>query len=322
MGAPRRLLLTCAHCMKPPKLIRSVAQAALPQRATAYAEDKIRSVRFRARAQEFRSRYGLRPAKRPLTILTYPESIATMPGILLARLCSALGYHVTALPSREYDVAVKYQDATFTTPSELASLPVDRPVINRESLDISKERVDQEVEAVFGRGTLVDPTTYRGSIVEKSNLNSRRGWTVVEAPLAARREGFVYQRLIDSTTGDGHYVEYRVPVHDGRIPLVYRKVIDERKRFAKTAESVTIEQPEEHFSAEELDGIRRVCRAMGVDFGELDVLRDRTDGVPYVIDVNHTPYGQLKELDDAGRARAYRTLAASFQQMCESRLAG
>ena len=292
----------------------------MPDALTRYAEDQIRSVRFDVRARAFRSRYGLEPAQRRLTILTYPQSIATLDGILLGYLCQALGYRVTAVPSRPYDVAVKYHDATYTDPSELAALPADRPVINRGSLDISKVRVDREVEAVFGTGTLVDPLTHRGRVVEKTNLNSRRGWAIVETPITEPREGFVYQRLIDSTIGEGRYVEYRVPIHDGRIPLVYRKEIDEAKRFTKRAESVTIERPEAHFAADELDGIRRVCAAMGLDFGELDVLRDRTDGVPYVIDVNHTPFGRLKDLDHDGRARAYRALAASFQQMCESRL--
>ena len=306
--------------MRPQDLVRLVARATVPDRAAAYVEDQIRGVRFDARARAFRQRYGLTPAERRLTILTYPQSIATLPGILLACLCQALGYRVTAVPSRRYDVAVKYHDATFTDASELAALPADRPVINRGSLDISKERVDREVAAVFGVGTLVDPHAYHGRVVEKANLNSRRGWKILDAPVVETREGFVYQRLLDSMEGEGRFVEYRVPVHDGRIPLVYRKVIDETKRFTKTAEEVTIEQPEDHFSAEELDGIRAVCAAMGVDFGELDVLRDRADGVPYVIDVNHTPFGRLKGLDHAGRARAYDTLAASFQQMCESRL--
>ena len=306
--------------MRPQDLVRSVAQTVLPESASRYVEDRIRGVRFSARARAFRARYELAPADRRLTILTYPESIATRPGILLAYLCAALGYRVTAIPSRRHDVAVKYHDATFTDPADLAPLPAGRPVINGASLDISKERVDREVRAVFGFGSLVDPTTYRGRVVEKTNLNSRRGWTIRDAPVEETREGFVYQRLIDSTTGDGHYIEYRVPVHDGRVPLVYRKVIDESTRFEKTTASVTIERPEDHFSADELDKVGRVCAAMGVDYGEIDVLRDRSDGLPHIIDVNHTPFGRLKGLDHAGQARAYRTLAASFRQMCESRL--
>ena len=306
--------------MRPQDLVRAVAQAVVPDAAARHVEDRIRGARFDARARAFRSHYGLDPAERRLTVLTYPESIATLPGILLGRLCGALGYRVTAIPSRSYDVAVKYHDATFTDPAELAALPASRPVINRGSLDISKERVDREVKAVFGTGTLVDPATYQGRVVEKTNLNSRRGWAIVDAPVVETRDGFVYQRLIDSTTGEGHYVEYRVPVHDGRIPLVYRKVIAEAERFKKTADVVTIERPETHFSSDELAGIAQVCAAMGVEYGEVDVLRDRADGVPYVIDVNHTPFGRLKGLGHGDRAQAYQTLAASFQRMCESRL--
>lgn len=34
----------------------------------------------------------------------------------------------------------------------------------------------------------------------------------------------------------------------------------------------------------------RACRIMGLDYGELDVLRDTEDGKLYVADVNNTPW--------------------------------
>ena len=300
------------------RLARRLAEAAVPDQAVRYAEDIARGIRFDFEARAYRQRYGFQPAERTLTILAYPEAITTHPRILLNRLCAALGYHVTAIPSRPYDVAVKFHDATFTDPAVLAPFGA-RPVINGSSLDISKSRVDQALVDAFGVSSLVDPRTHNGPMVEKPNLNSKRGLGVVQGPAPAQ-EGFVYQKLVDSTTGDGHYVEFRLPYHDGRFPLVYRKEVDVSTRFLKETDRVTVEVPEEHLASEELEGIRQMCKAMGVDFAELDVLRDRKSGQAYVIDVNNTPYGPLKGLTEEGHGHAVRLLSASFRQMCESRL--
>lgn len=40
----------------------------------------------------------------------------------------------------------------------------------------------------------------------------------------------------------------------------------------------------------EAELLLRLCRALGLDYGELDVLRDVEDGKLYVVDVNNTPW--------------------------------
>ena len=283
------------------------------------AKDRVHGLAFVWRSRQFRKDNDYQPPPRTLTVLTYPGRITRHPHILLGKLCAALGYTVTSDPARPFDVAVAYHDQTFVDAGALAAIPDGRPVINARSLDISKERVDREVEAVFGVRTLLDPRLHTGPMVEKSNENAAEGRQLVEGPREPK-DGFVYQRLVDSTTSDRHYVEHRVPVHDGRIPLVYRKRIKESDRFTKVAARVDVIEAEEDFSAAELDGIRELCRRMGVEFGELDVLRDRESGVPVVIDVNNTPLGALRYLTDRDRRDAIERLAASFQTMCEVRV--
>ena len=300
------------------RLARRLAEAAVPDRAVRYAEDVARGVRFDYNARAYRQRYGFQPAERTLTVLAYPEAITTHPRILFNRLSAALGYHVTAIPSRPHDVAVKFHDATYTDPAVLAPLGA-RPVINGNSLDISKSRVNRAFVEAFGVNSFVDPETHVGPMVEKPDLNSKRGLGVIQGPAPAR-EGFVYQKLVDSTTGDGRYVELRLAYHDGRFPLAYKKEIDVATRFRKVHARVTVETPTEHFSADELARVALMCQAMGIDFGEIDTLRDKADGQVYVVDIDNTPYGPVKELTEAGHEQAVRLLAASFQQMCESRL--
>ena len=296
-------------------LLRAGAEAVLPERAYQYVADEVERARFNAWARTFRDEHGLEPVKRRLTVMSYPTPISTRSTSVLARLCAILGYRLVSAPSRRFDVLVKFHNATFS--GDAASPFGDIPAINGACNDISKMRVDREFHTAFGASTLVDPQQHHGSLVEKPDENAESGRRMVQAPLDPK-PGFVYQRLIDSTTDDGTYIEYRLPIHDGRFPLVYRKVIDEGTRFEKKATSVTLEDPADHFSASELDGIRTVCRRMGVDFGEMDVLRDKRDGLPYVLDVNDTPEGLLRWVSPPDRARAFAMLAASFQEMCES----
>src|SRR5262249_19187868 len=102
---------------------------------------------------------------------------------------------------------------------------------------------------------------------------------------------YVYQRFIDCTE-DGHTVNYRVPVVDGTIPLCYvlrRAPVADHIKTAATA--CRLCEPDDLFSREEQAQILALCAIMGLDFGELDVLRSDEDGRIYVIDVNKTPAG-------------------------------
>jgi hypothetical protein len=56
----------------------------------------------------------------------------------------------------------------------------------------------------------------------------------------------------------------------------------------------------------------RLCREMRLDFGELDVLRDRHDGRIYVVDVNRTPWGPPRTLGTRGALRAIDLVAEAF----------
>ncbi|MDQ6770676.1 MAG: hypothetical protein M3Z54_11900, partial [Gemmatimonadota bacterium] len=54
---------------------------------------------------------------------------------------------------------------------------------------------------------------------------------------------------------------------------------------------------------------------IGMDFGELDVLRDRNSGKIYVVDANNTPAGPPTVLSKQDSARALHILLESFHQL-------
>lgn len=202
-----------------------------------------------------------------------------------------LGWFATQDPDADFDFAWAWQDQTWMDPdAALSRISATRPVLNLLCTDISKRRVELEFSHVFQRSTFVDPAQYKGRAVEKFDENARGG-RVVDLPLVNVEERFVYQQLIDSSK-DGSMVEYRVPVVLGEIPLVYRerkKIPRERIKTAK--QSIEILKCEEAFSASERSDILVFCERMGLDFGELDILRANHDGEIYILDANKTPGG-------------------------------
>ena len=162
-------------------------------------------------------------------------------------------------------------------------------VLNGACRDITKSRVADVFADVFGYALAVDPTVHRGPMVEKSEDNGLHDGRVVHGPRAAR-PGFVYQRLVDNSWGeDGARVaDLRCPTVFGKLAVVCIKQRPRDQRFANFNTACDLAEPGEVFSADELAKIAAFCRRMHLDWGGLDILRDRADGRIYIVDVNKT----------------------------------
>jgi hypothetical protein len=266
------------------------------------------------------TRTALRPRR---TVLCYP--IAPEPYQVAYRILLFLGYRTTTDPRARHDVALACEPATVYPPSGFVP---DRaaPAINRDARDISKRAVERAFEDVFGYGLGVDPATFRGRAVRKSDANYTHDAVVIECPHAPdaeadRAEAVTYQRYVDTRTPDGYYLDHRVPVYDGEVPLVYLKYHPEGPgRFVDVSHS-EIAGPADVFTGDERRRLAALAAAMGVEYGEMDVLRDNADGRIYVVDVNRTPSGPVKGVTQAQRRRALAVLAPAFERMVERRLA-
>ena len=60
--------------------------------------------------------------------------------------------------------------------------------------------------------------------------------------------------------------------------------------------------------------------AMGLDFGGLDILRDRADGRIYIVDANKTDMGPPSALASNDKLKAMRGLADAFAALVDERL--
>jgi hypothetical protein len=246
-------------------------------------------------------------------ILYYPQkpwfghTLYKVAHLLGCRLTSDLAVHNPA-------VIVSYEDTTRNSSgSRLESLCASSRVLNGSCTDISKERVEEVFSAVFGRTTFVDPRSHHGWCVMKSNENALHDGQLVECPCEPV-DDYVYQRTIDNELGGGLTRDLRVPLMGTSVPFVYHKDRSLRSRFGSPVIHAQIVPTSAVFSAEEIDLIRRFAQQMGLDYGELDILRDNGDGQIYIVDANKTPMGPAPGLSRWNRIRAVLTLSRTFKE--------
>jgi len=172
--------------------------------------------------------------------------------------------------------------------------------LNGRCTDISKVHVDRVFGDVFGFSTEIDPTTFRGYAVMKPDENCSGVGVLIEMPVKPEdvSPDHIYQKLVDNTIGDGVVREYRVTVMFGEITDVVRQDRLEAGRLIGRGAGGTrgskVMTAEEAFSASDISRILTFCDRLGLDFGELDILPDRTEGQLYILDANKTPTTMVK----------------------------
>jgi hypothetical protein len=211
-------------------------------------------------------------------------------------------------------VTIAWDTRTGFSARHARSLPPD--AINRRCLDISKSVVDRAWAEAAGYSIQVDPLATDGPIVEKSEVNGRHDGRVRQGPLP-RRRGFVYQRYVDAVE-DGHILELRTGVIGGKVPVVIQKWRPATNWNHRTARSC-VALPGEIYSATEIEHLLAFAQLIGLEYGELDVLRDRESGRIYVLDANRTPYGPPRKLAAAEADRAARWMADAFAELLATR---
>ena len=221
------------------------------------------------------------------------------------------GYKFVKSPG-DADALMSFEDKTRVN----RALPAG--CINGECTDISKSKVASVFEQVFGYALAVDPTTYAGDMVVKSETNGTHDGTIVKGPVSPE-DGMVYQRVID-TSDAGYVTDLRCPSAGGKIELIYIKRRPAERRFANMNSTCTLARPEDMLSDAERAKLSEFAKAMGLDWGGMDVLRDKTNGLIYVVDVNKTDMGPPIALPLKDKLRSVSILAKSLTQMIDAKL--
>ena len=245
--------------------------------------------------------------KRIICFPHYPSRGAT-----IYRIAKYLDFEITNKLSRGGSLAIFWEYATVRQEWQpLESLNV--PVLNLNSRNISKDEVGRCMELAFGYTSTIDPTTFQGLAVKKSVTNAVHDGQEIICPCKPE-DGFVYMKLIDTSNDLGEVMDMRVVIIKNQIPHIYtafRPIGDKFTNVPYRAEFVT--DVERYLSQEEQEQLLNFARVSGLDFGELDVLRDRNDQKIYVVDTNNTPQGPPKNLTVPEKKASIESLAKCFR---------
>jgi len=210
------------------------------------------------------------------------------------------------------DTVFHFEDRTRTT----NTMPVMKPdarAVNFRCDDVTKSRVAEAFARVAGYELAVDPQAWSGPMLEKSEENATHDGRIIEGPRAPQ-PGKVYQRVVDNEVPGGLVEDLRCPIVGGDLSVVFRKRRALARRFENENMWVVLDQPGQVFSADEIDVIRRFAQEIGLDWGGLDVLRDRASGKIYVVDANKTDMGPPVALKLGDKLKATRRMARVFAE--------
>jgi len=259
-----------------------------------------------------------RPGHEPKTILFYPEPPKTFH--TLYKICHYLGWKIITNPKKQSDLCIFFEDATYRKEYPvLVERNKTQHVINLHCTDISKNHVDEVFEEVFGYKMSLNPRTHTGVCVRKSNINAVHDGVVLPCPCEPE-DGYVYQKLIDTVNKNNRATDLRIHIFNDTIPVVLEryKEIDDIFNFTVGA---TFLETDEALTKDEQEKVVLFCKKMGLEYGELDALRSKDDGLLYIVDVNNTPSGPIGPLyaNNLGIKRWFLELAEATKREFPSR---
>lgn len=186
--------------------------------------------------------------------------------------------------------------------------------INANCNDISKVNVGNCFQEIFKYQLDIDPTTYKGLGVEKSDDNGAHDGKLIDLPITKDlvQDKKVYNVCINNTFEKNFVIDYRIPFIGELSSFCYEKKRHISKRFGNKNHSVKVLQTKNIFTSGDLDKISSMCNLMKLDYGEIDCLIDADTKKIYVIDINKTPIGPPTELPLKKKIDVIIAMSTSF----------
>jgi len=177
---------------------------------------------------------------------------------------------------------------------------------------ISKRTVQSTFANVAGYELRVDPKTYDGYAVIKSLRNGAHDGRVIRLPVSEPDPGSVYETKVRNYVLAHSIFDIRLVMIRSKPALAYVKFRERHIRFQNLTTFAGLAVPIEVLNETELDICSRFCTELGMDYGEIDVLRDVDSNRIYIVDANNTPVGPPKSLSVEERSMAIRLITAQF----------
>ena len=171
--------------------------------------------------------------------------------------------------------------------------------------DTSKDFVAKSMEEHFGYTFKINPNTFNGYCIAKHNGNGTKSCFFLKCPINADEvfHDHCYQKIINysSKIDSSTLYELRIPIFKNIIPFAFFKKRNKGLRFTSKNKSMEIVPATAHLSEQECQDIIMYCQKIGLEYGEIDILRSDEDGKIYIIDVNNTPWWPPNKLGDIDR---------------------
>ncbi len=239
--------------------------------------------------------------------------------MVLYKICNLLGYNITTNIKKKFDIAINWENATFRKEFPLLeAISKEKRVLNINCKDISKNKVDLIFKQVFGYGLIIDPLKHKGKCVQKSDRNAMKDGKIISCPVNKTDKNFVYLKIINNQVSKSLVQDIRTPVFNNEIPFVYLRSKLNKDRFNNTNNIVNVAKVHDVYSKEEIKKILLFCKKIGLDIGELDILRNKDDKKIYIVDVNNTPWGPPNHLDIEEWKIALKKMADIFGEEIRS----
>lgn len=229
------------------------------------------------------------------------------------KICRELGLRVTDKSRSDCVVAFSWEGTTVSRLPATATPLVTQRLINERCVDIRKSTVEAASITAFGYGLAVDPRTYVGRYVRKSEQNGVHDGTLIEGPREPEA-GYVYQQLVDNIVDGDRVVDLRVPIVGRHIPFVYLRYGGVNERFNQVHDRIEMRTTTSVLAGQEIERLLDFCELIGLEFGDLDVVRDRQDGRLHVVDANRTAAGPPRRAPFWLGVRANRLLAKAVDR--------
>ena len=245
------------------------------------------------------------------TICFYPEY--PHKNTIIFKTCKLWGYNITTNLNRKCNLVINWENTTFRKKyPELKEINQKNKVLNILCKDISKKYVDFVFKQVFGYQLTIKPLKYKVKCVKKSDINAQKDGEIINCPVKKPDNNYVYLKLLNNQINENLVQDIRTPVYNSKIPFVYLRNRLIKNRFINTNENVILAEVRDIFSKQEIKKIILFCKKIGLDFGELDILRNRDDGKIYIVDVNTTPWGPPNHITKNGYKIALKKLGQTF----------
>ena len=221
-----------------------------------------------------------------MKLLTYPH--IAKKGSKLWQICQDLGIEITN-DINNFDKAIYWN----TNPKSIPDARISKVrAINIRCTNVLKNFVDSTWQRVCGYTITVNPKNCPYKYVQKSiyQYRSHTGEKHDGKIFHKNRnpdKNYVYQKYVQTKTKD-RYVTIRVPVFNNHIPCLFLKKSFHRfKESRMRIEIIWPDKIKDYIKPKELKWLRRFNQLAGVDFAEIDMIRDVNTGKIYVIDINN-----------------------------------